>query len=232
MTRTAVSYHKITMAGYRDKATLSRLLQLPPTTLIYTVFALIILRLLYNKFQPGVRSIPGPFAASITKYWRLHDVWKGKAHLTAIHLHRKHGPLVRIGPNHVSVADPGFISRFYSIKEDYTKTAFYPIQCVSWKKKPEMNLFSERNPEEHRIAKRKVGAAFAMPNLLQSEAAIDSCVDLFMNRLRDLTADGSPIDLGAWLQYFAFDVVGEVSFASKLGFLEQGKDVDGMMVCL
>lgn len=220
------------MTGYRDKATLSRLLHLPPIILIYILFALIILRLLYNKFQPGVRSIPGPFAASITKYWRLYDVWKGKAHLTAIHLHREHGPLVRIGPNHVSVADTAFISRFYSIKEDYTKTAFYPIQCISWKKKPEMNLFSERNPEEHRIAKRKVGAAFSMPNLLQSEAAIDSCVKLFMHRLRDLTTDGSPIDLGAWLQYFAFDVVGEVSFASKLGFLEQGKDVDGMMVCL
>lgn len=220
------------MTGYLDKVTPSSLRQLPPMTLIYALSTFLVLRLLYNKFQPGLRSIPGPFAASITKYWRLHDVWKGKAHLTAIELHRKHGPLVRIGPNHVSVADPTFISRFYSIKEDYTKTAFFPIQCISWKKRPEMNLFSERKPEEHRIAKRKVGAAYAMPNVLQSEAAIGSCVELFMNRLRELTADGRPIDLGAWLQYFAFDVVGEVSFASKLGFLEQGKDVDGMMVCL
>lgn len=216
---------------YWDKATLSTLSQLPPALLItYTLLGVVVLRLLYNKFQPGVRSIPGPFAASVTKFWRLHDVWKGQAHLTAIDLHRKHGPLVRIGPNHVSVADTAYIPRFYSIREDYTKTAFYPIQCVSWKKRPEMNLFSERSPEEHRIAKRKVGAAFSMPNILQSEAAIDSCLELFMRRLGELTADGSSIDLGEWLQYYAFDVVGEVVFASKLGFLEQGKDVDGMMV--
>jgi hypothetical protein len=203
-----------------------------PLTFVYTVVAFLVLRSLNNKFQSGLSSIPGPIAASLTKYWRVYDVWKGKAHLTHIDLHRKHGPLVRLGPNHVSVADPAFIPRFYSIREDFTKTGFYPIQCISWKKRPEMNLFSERDPAEHRISKRKVGAAFSMPNVLQSEAAIDGCLKLFMRRLKELTADGSSIDLGEWLQYFAFDVVGEVTFAAKLGFLEQGKDVEGMMVCL
>ena len=91
-----------------------------------------------------------------------------------------------------------------------------------------MNLFSTRDPEYHRIEKRKVGHAYSLPNLLQSEAAIDSCIEMFVDRLTELSAKGS-VDLGAWLQYFAFDVVGEVTFASKLGFLEQGKDVDGMM---
>lgn len=91
-----------------------------------------------------------------------------------------------------------------------------------------MNLFSTRDPEYHRIEKRKVGHAYSLPSLLQSEEAIDSCINLFMDRLRELSAKG-PVDLGVWLQYFAFDVVGEVTFASKLGFLEQGKDVDGMM---
>ncbi|RMD41173.1 hypothetical protein DV735_g3942, partial [Chaetothyriales sp. CBS 134920] len=202
----------------------------PPTYIVFTgVIVFFIARLLYNKFQPGLSGIPGPFIAAYTKFWRLYDVWKGTAHLTAIELHRKHGPLVRIGPNHVSVADPDFIPVFYNIKGDYTKTGFYPIQCISWKKKPEMNLFSTRDPQEHRVAKRKVGSAYSLPNLLQSEAAIDSCIELFISRLTELTAVDKPIDLGAWLQYFAFDVVGEVTFASKLGFLELGSDVDGMM---
>ncbi|ETN45757.1 uncharacterized protein HMPREF1541_09590 [Cyphellophora europaea CBS 101466] len=189
----------------------------------------VVLRLAYNKFRPGVRAIPGPFAAAYTKLWRVYDVWNGTAHLTAIKLHRKHGPLVRVAPNHVSVGDPDYIPVFYNIKEDYTKTGFYPIQCISWKKRPEMNLFSTRDPEEHRIGKRKIGAAYSLPNLLQSEAAIDSCIELFMSRLNELTSPDGVIDLGAWLQYFAFDVVGEVTFASKLGFLERGADVDGMM---
>ena len=50
-----------------------------------------------------------------------------------------------------------------------------------------------------------------------------------MSRLDEFASTSKPVDLGAWLQYFAFDVVGEVTFAQKLGFLEQGQDVDDMM---
>lgn len=71
-----------------------------------------------------------------------------------------------------------------------------------------MNLFSTRDPEYHRIEKRKVGNAYALPRLLESEQAIDSCIELFMSRLNEITTGGRPVDLGAWLQYFAFDVVG------------------------
>ena len=38
-----------------------------------------------------------------------------------------------------------------------------------------------------------------------------------------------PMDLGIWLRYHAFDVVGEFSLTQKLGFLDQGKDLDDMM---
>ena len=92
-----------------------------------------------------------------------------------------------------------------------------------------MNIFSTRDPQYHKEEKRKVGAVYSLANLLQSESAIDSCWTLFMDRLNEFASKDQPVDLGAWLQYYAFDVIGEVTFASKFGFLEQGKDVDGMM---
>jgi len=193
---------------------------------IVVAVGLITYSLLYNKLRPGLKDIPGPRIAAYTKLWRLYDVYRGHAHTTAIALHKQYGPVVRIGPNHVSLSDPALIPIIYGTKEDYTKTGFYPIQSISWKKRPEMNLFSTRDPDYHRVEKRKVGAAYSLPNLLQSEKAIDSCVELFMERLDEFASQQKPVDLGAWLQYFAFDVVGEVTFANKLGFLEQGKDVD------
>lgn len=208
---------------------LSQVLKFVVTYPLQLLSAFVFLRLLWNKFQRHLVQIPGPTLAAYTKFWRVYNVWKGHAHLTAIELHRKYGPLVRIGPNHVSVSDPSYIPVFYNIKENYTKTAFYPIQAVSWRKKVEMNLFSTRDPDFHRTEKRKVGAAYSLPNLLESEGAIDSCIALFMDRLNEFAVRKEPIDLGAWLQYFAFDAVGEVTFATKLGFLEQGKDVDGMI---
>jgi hypothetical protein len=193
---------------------------------VLVVFAALALLLAYNKLQAGLRSIPGPTVAAYTKLWRLYDVYRGNAHFTAITLHKQYGSVVRIGPNHVSLSDPSLIPLIYGTKENFTKTGFYPIQSISWKKQPQMNLFSTRDPEYHRVEKRKVGAAYSMPNLLQSEEAIDSCVNLFMQRLGELASQGDPVDLGQWLHYYAFDVVGEVTFARKLGFLEEGKDID------
>ncbi|KAK5092857.1 hypothetical protein LTR70_006037 [Exophiala xenobiotica] len=196
---------------------------------VQIVLVLVVLNLLWNKYQSGLVSIPGPTTAAYTKLWRVYSVWRGSAHLDAINLHKRYGNLVRIAPNHVSVADPKWIPVFYGTKEDYTKSGFYPIQSISWKKKPEMNLFSTRDPINHRIEKRKVGNAYALPRLLESEEAVDSCINLFTSRLDEFASQNKPVDLGAWLQYFAFDVVGELTFSQKLGFLEQGRDVDGMM---
>lgn len=86
--------------------------------------------LLWNKFQPGLVSIPGPTAAAYTKFWRVYNVFSGSAHLDAIALHKKHGNLVRIAPNHVSVADPRWIPVFYGTKEDYTKVKLVNQACL------------------------------------------------------------------------------------------------------
>lgn len=86
---------------------------------------LLLIYLCYNKYRSGLSSIPGPTLAAYTKLWRLHNVWKGSAHLDAIALHKKHGNLVRIAPNHVSVADPKWIPVFYGSKEDYTKVGVW-----------------------------------------------------------------------------------------------------------
>lgn len=93
---------------------------------------LVLLNLLWNKFQPGLVSIPGPTAAAYTKLWRVYSVWRGHAHVDAIELHKKHGNLVRIAPNHVSVADPKWIPVFYSTKEDYTKVSSLCNRLEKW----------------------------------------------------------------------------------------------------
>ena len=61
------------------------------------------------------------------------------------------------------------------------------------------------------------------------EPAVDACSNLFIDRLGPFADSGQSFDLGIWLEYYAFDVVGEMTFSKRMGFLEQGKDVDGML---
>lgn len=84
-------------------------------------FLLLALSYVYNRYRPGLSRIPGPSLAKWTRLWRLHDVYKGQSHQTAIRLHKKHGPLVRIAPNIISVGDPAAIKTIYGLTGAFTK---------------------------------------------------------------------------------------------------------------
>lgn len=88
---------------------------------IYAFIAVLILLLLRNRFRKGLSDIPGPTLAKYTRLWKLHNVWKGDHHNTAIALHREHGHLVRIGPKHISVGDPKAIPIIYGLNKGFTK---------------------------------------------------------------------------------------------------------------
>jgi len=94
-----------------------------------------------NKYQKHLAKIPGPAAAGYTKLWRLYRVYRGRFTWEQIKLHRELGPIVRIAPHVISIGDPKAIPIIYPSKQTFTKTAFYPIQSVSWKKQTETNIF-------------------------------------------------------------------------------------------
>lgn len=78
--------------------------------------------------------------------------------------------------------------------------------------------------------RRPISHAFAMSTLMDYEPYVDLTSTFFTSRLTSLyAATGEICDLGVWLQFYAFDVVGEITYSKRLGFLEQAKDVDGIM---
>jgi hypothetical protein len=172
--------------------------------LLPLVFALLTLSyyLLTKATNPALRSIPGPSLAAYTKLWRLYDVYKGRSHLTAIALHAKHGKLVRIAPNVISISDPEEIPKIYGVKGHFTKTAFYPIQAISWRGKVRPNLFSTRDEIQHREDKRKVAGAYGSEALLKMEPAIDGCGKLLLGKMGGSADRGEEVDLGRWVQYY------------------------------
>ena len=57
--------------------------------------------------------IPGPFLAHLSPIWLICHARKGDMHRCSIDLHKKHGRLVRTGPNEVSVSDLAAIKKIY-----------------------------------------------------------------------------------------------------------------------
>lgn len=91
---------------------------------ILWLLAGILLRLLVNKYGQGLNKIPGPWLAGFTDLWRLFIVRGRRAQEVHIELHKKYGPMVRLGPRAVSVADPEAIKIIYSPSSGYSKVNF------------------------------------------------------------------------------------------------------------
>lgn len=85
----------------------------------------------------------------------------------------------------------------------------------------------------HAKLRRSVSSAFAMSTLVQFEPLVDSTTTIFLQQLEDRFAnrddDSGVCDFGEWLQYYAFDVIGELTFSKRLGFVDSGKDVDDII---
>lgn len=58
------------------------------------------------------------------------------------------------------------------------------------------------------------------------EPLVDSCTSFFLKRTQQLFAEtGKTCSFSRWIQFFAFDVIGEITWSKRLGFVEQERDV-------
>lgn len=68
-----------------------------------------------------LRHIPAPFPAQFSNLWLLSVCRKGKRFLIVDEVHKKLGPVVRIQPDHVSVADDSAIQVIYGHGNGFLK---------------------------------------------------------------------------------------------------------------
>ncbi len=96
------------------------------------------------------------------------------------------------------------------------------------------NLLSATDGRWHDQQRRLINPAFSLTQLLRYEPWVDDTVRLFFQQMRSRFADKDGpegvIDFSLWLGYFSADVISEMTFGQKTGFLETGKDVQGIIM--
>ena len=189
------------------------------------------LKLIYNRYCHGLSHVPGPVLASCSDLWRLLQAWNRRPELVHIRLHQRYGPLVRIGPNAVSVSDPQAISVIYALNGGFVKSDFYTVQQTLAKGRRLFTLFTSTDERFHAKLRRAVSNAYAMSTLVQFEQYIDSTTTEFLRQMNRRFADnpGADCNFSTWLQWYAFDVIGELTFSKRLGFIDRGEDVEGII---
>ncbi|KAL7622225.1 hypothetical protein AAE478_007728 [Parahypoxylon ruwenzoriense] len=186
--------------------------------------------LVKNRYHNGLNKYPGPFLASLSDLWRLRDVYGQRPELTHQKLHAKYGDVVRLGPNSLSFADPKALKSIYGLNKGFVKSDFYVVQQSIVKGHTLASLFSTTDNAFHANFRRCVNSAFAMSALVQYEPFVDNTTKLFLKQTERLFA-GNPdgCDFTQWLQFYAFDVIGEITYSKRHGFVEKNEDIDGIV---
>ncbi|KAI1444384.1 cytochrome P450 [Annulohypoxylon stygium] len=183
-----------------------------------------------NRYHNGLNKYPGPFLASLTDLWRLWDVYGQRPEITHRKLHAKYGDIVRLGPNTLSFANPKALKSIYGLNKGFVKSDFYVVQQSVVKGDSLASLFSTTDNNFHAQFRRCVNSAFAMSALVQYEPFVDNTTKLFLKQTEKLFA-GNPqgCNFTQWLQFYAFDVIGEITYSKRHGFVEKNEDIDGIV---
>lgn len=90
-----------------------------------------------------------------------------------------------------------------------------------------VNQMSEVDPKRHIAKTKNVASGYAFSNVITAEPYVDDALRLLEEQLTKLSKSGQDVHFDHWFNYFGFDVLGEVTFSRRFGFLEEGKDIGG-----
>lgn len=139
------------------------------------------------------------------------------------------GKIVRYGPNRYSFSDFEAVNKvIYSLGNSCQKSSWYS----TWASPGQWSLFSDQSVQRHANNRRLYQATYAMSALVNYEPFVDTCSDLLALRFEEMMKANCPIDLGHWFQCYAFDVIGMITYGKRLGFLDSGHDIGGVIAAL
>jgi hypothetical protein len=98
------------------------------------------------------------------------------------------------------------------------------------------SIFTFQSQTAHRNLKAGIAQKYSLSSLLSLEPLVDKVTRNFMSTLRDRAENiensnlkGARLDLGEWLQFYAFDVIGAITFSRTFGFIDAGCDFRGVL---
>ncbi|PNP66730.1 hypothetical protein FNYG_13460 [Fusarium nygamai] len=175
-----------------------------------------------------LRHIPGPASAGWTSWWQCRGALSGRYHEHLKNAADEFGPLVRIGPNEVPSTDPVVLRNMSAVRSTYTKGDFYSSGRIV----PGVdNVVSERDEAKHKFMRAKMapGYSYKENEGFGFEAGIDcqlvNFISLIDRKYLSTTSESRPLDVAEKTQFFALDVIGEVSFGEPFGYLTKDEDL-------
>ncbi|KAK8045350.1 flavonoid 3'-5'-hydroxylase [Apiospora rasikravindrae] len=188
------------------------------------VLSKVVYQVVYNHFFHPLAKFPGPFWAGVTRLWlTYHNVKTDEVEVVQA-LHKKHGPVVRITPSLLIVADatklPDIYSRHANKSKHYITGSFGETE----------SMFNMQDSKTHSYFRKIAAGPYSFSNIKRMEPLIDANIAKWIGKLDGLFAQtGKTCDFANWAVYMAYDIISEVGFGAPFGFIDQETDVGGLI---
>ncbi|KAJ5923362.1 Cytochrome P450 [Penicillium verhagenii] len=188
----------------------------------------------YFTTYKSLSRIPGPFWAKFSNIWVGLSARRGKKFAAVDTAHRMYGKVVRIGFNHVSIADERALNVVYGHGNGFLKDHYYEAFIA---RTP--GMFNVRDRAEHTRKRKIISHAFSPKSVAAFEPHMAANLQRWVNQLDRIAATSSPqpqiggsdssksfghFNAMPWFSYLAFDIIGDLAFGSPFGMVNKGKD--------
>ncbi|KAH7915812.1 cytochrome P450 [Hygrophoropsis aurantiaca] len=176
---------------------------------------------------------PGPLFCKVSQLWTVWVASGGKLHHYRRILHDVYGPIIRIGPNELSIADKDLIPAILGTQGMPKGPLFIGrrLTPTSDQNMEKYGLISSRDSQRHAQLRKAWNKAFANSPLKDyEELMMHRALQLIeeLNGLCRQQSDGiGHVDIAHWISYFSFDFMGDMAFGGGFELMHNG-DKDGL----
>ncbi|KAF2796452.1 cytochrome P450 [Melanomma pulvis-pyrius CBS 109.77] len=192
------------------------------SALILYISAVIIYRLTLHPLA----KYPGPRLAAITDIYLAVYAYRGSRHLEYHRCHTVYGPIVRLGPNHLSINSATALKSIYGFRANVQKADFYEAFPAN---KSTVNVHSSIDKQQHARKRRVLSHAFSDQAIKSLEKYILANVRTACRMLGESGTKeereggnswGGQWNVANWCNWLVFDIMGDLVFGKAFGMLE------------
>ncbi|KAB8263715.1 cytochrome P450 ClCP1 [Aspergillus pseudonomiae] len=179
---------------------------------------------IYNLFLHPLASYPGPALWRAFRFPFLLANIRGQLPHRIHDLHAQYGDIVRVAPEELSFVDPRAWRDIYTSDREFVRPHQYKDQPPG-KTAPNLIACSEA---DHTRLRKNLAPGFSEKFAALQEPILQKYIDTLFVKLDariassggDSATKSADVDLVEWINYLAFDVIGDLTWGSSFGCLE------------
>lgn len=184
-----------------------------PETVAVTVLASLLWIAIYRLFFHPLSRVPGPPIAACTSLWLAYHTYIGDECSVVHDLHKRYGPVLRVGPDDVDIADGAAVEPIYLDRGGFQKSRAYAKFDIDG----HPTIFSTLTTAERANRAKAVVPLFSTASIRSSGDVLARVVDDFVARLQREAKTGRPVNVLNLTRSMAVDAVSSYLFQQNYG---------------